>query len=42
MLVISEKQIQAFEDTWHWDLSAQETFSEIRERCPANVVKTIS
>jgi len=38
---ISKAQIQAFEDTWHWDISSQETLAEILERCSEKVVKTI-
>jgi len=28
----SRAQIRAFEDTWHWDLTAQETWTEIVEK----------
>lgn len=38
----SKAQIQAFEDTWHWDLSTQEALAEIIDKCPQKVVKTIT
>ncbi|MFQ6065844.1 MAG: DNA methyltransferase [bacterium] len=30
----SRAQIKAFEDTWHWDLTAEETWAEIVEKTP--------
>jgi len=31
----SRAQIKAFEDTWHWDLTAEETWTEIVENSPS-------
>lgn len=31
----SPAQIKAFEDTWHWDLTAEETWTEIVEKSPS-------
>ncbi|HVB22939.1 MAG TPA: DNA methyltransferase [Ktedonobacteraceae bacterium] len=33
----SEAQITAFEDTWHWNQSAEDTFQELITQAPANV-----
>jgi len=33
----SAAQIRAFEDTWHWDLKAEETYAEIVENLPKKV-----
>jgi site-specific DNA-methyltransferase (adenine-specific) len=38
----SEAQIAAFDDTWHWDKSAQEIYYEITNKCSEKVVKTIT
>ncbi|MGQ9573643.1 MAG: DNA methyltransferase, partial [Dehalococcoidia bacterium] len=39
---LSEAQIRAFSDTWHWDLTAQRTFEEIVSSGPPHVAKMIS
>lgn len=31
----SSAQIKAFEDTWHWDLTAQRSWTEIVEKSPS-------
>lgn len=31
----SRAQIKAFEDTWHWDVTAEETWTEIVEKSPS-------
>jgi site-specific DNA-methyltransferase (adenine-specific) len=36
---ISEAQITAFEDTWHWTEETERTFQEIVDDAPANVVE---
>ena len=33
----SEAQITAFEDTWHWNHTAAQTFHELRTNAPAHV-----
>lgn len=38
----SKAQIQAFEDTWHWDTEAESTYAEIIDTCPEKVVKAIT
>ena len=39
----SKAQIQAFEDTWHWEKGeTQATYEEIIDTCPDRVVKTIA
>ncbi|MGE0086008.1 MAG: DNA methyltransferase [Desulfococcaceae bacterium] len=38
----SEAQITAFEDTWHWDRKAQETYHELIADAPEHVGKMIS
>lgn len=38
----SEAQIAAFEDTWHWDAKAEETYYELINISPEQVVSTIS
>jgi len=38
---LSEAQITAFEDTWHWTIDTEKTFKEIMDRAPADVVKLI-
>jgi len=38
----SESQITAFEDTWHWDRKAQETYHELIADAPEHVGKMIS
>lgn len=36
---LSEAQITAFEDTWHWTEEAERTFEEIVDTAPSNVVE---
>ena len=36
---LSPAQIRAFTDYWHWDQSAEATYNEIIESCPAKVSK---
>jgi DNA modification methylase len=38
----SEAQIKAFDDTWHWTQTAQDTYIDIVENGPPNVGKLIS
>ena len=37
----SEAQIKAFEDTWHWNLEAEQTYAEILTEAPDNIAKLI-
>jgi site-specific DNA-methyltransferase (adenine-specific) len=37
----SEAQITAFEDTWHWNATAQQTYDELRQHAPDHVGKMI-
>src|SRR5579863_119918 len=37
----SEAQITAFEDTWHWNEAAQDTFQELVTQAPDHVAKMI-
>jgi adenine specific DNA methylase Mod len=37
-----ESQIQAFEDSWHWNQSAQNTFSELLTQAPPHVSAMIN
>jgi len=37
----SEAQITAFEDTWHWNQAAQDTFQELVTQAPDHVAKMI-
>ena len=37
----SEAQITAFEDTWHWNLAAEETYAELLTEAPDHVGKMI-
>src|SRR4051812_29487146 len=37
----SEAQIKAFEDSWHWNLEAEQTYAEILTEAPDHVAKTI-
>ncbi|MBA7491477.1 hypothetical protein ES702_02023 [subsurface metagenome] len=41
----SRAQIKVFEDTWHWDLTAEETWTEIVEKSPskrlADLIRTM-
>lgn len=39
---LSEAQIRAFSDTWHWDLTAQRTYEDIVAHGPPQVAKMIS
>jgi DNA modification methylase len=38
----SEAQITAFEDTWHWNQSAEETYHELVTQSPENISKMIA
>jgi site-specific DNA-methyltransferase (adenine-specific) len=38
----SEAQIAAFEDTWHWDRAAEQTYRELGTQAPAHVSQMIS
>jgi len=37
----SSAQIKAFEDTWHWDRKAEETYTEIVEKSPKKVADLV-
>src|SRR5437763_2917106 len=37
----SEAQITAFEDTWHWNIAAEQTYSELLTEAPDHVAKMI-
>ena len=37
----SEAQIEAFEDTWHWNFEAEHTYSELLTEAPDHVAKMI-
>jgi site-specific DNA-methyltransferase (adenine-specific) len=37
----SEAQIEAFEDTWHWNLEAEQTYAELLTEAPDHVAKMI-
>ncbi len=37
----SEAQIVAFEDTWHWNEAAQQTYDELRKQAPDHVTRMI-
>src|SRR5438034_2940622 len=37
----SEAQITAFEDTWHWNIGAEQTFNELITEAPDHVAKMI-
>lgn len=37
----SAAQIKVFEDTWHWDMKAQEAYEEITEKAPQRVADLI-
>jgi DNA modification methylase len=37
----SEAQITAFEDTWHWDLAAEQTYTELSTAAPDHVAKMV-
>lgn len=37
----SEAQITAFEDTWHWNLAAEQTYNELLTEAPDHVVKMV-
>src|SRR5438552_7817400 len=39
--VDSESQITAFEDTWHWNLAAEHTYTELLIEAPDHVAKMI-
>ena len=38
----SEAQIAAFDDTWHWNLAAEETYHELVTEAPDRVSKMIA
>lgn len=38
----SEAQITAFDDTWHWNMSAEETYHELVTDAPDNISRMIS
>ncbi len=37
----SEAQIEAFEDTWHWNLEVEHTYAELLTEAPDNIAKMI-
>jgi site-specific DNA-methyltransferase (adenine-specific) len=37
----SEAQITAFEDTWHWNVKAEETYHHLKTQAPDHVARTI-
>lgn len=37
----SEAQIEAFEDTWHWNLEAEQTYTELLTQASDNIAKMI-
>jgi adenine specific DNA methylase Mod len=37
----SEAQIEAFEDTWHWNLEAEQTYTELLTEAPDRVAQMI-
>jgi DNA modification methylase len=37
----SEAQLKAFEDTWHWNLEAEQTYAEILTDTPTHIARTI-
>src|SRR5258707_1039485 len=37
----SEAQMTAFEDTWHWNLAAEQTYTELLTEAPDNVAQMI-
>ncbi|HLX58146.1 MAG TPA: DNA methyltransferase [Ktedonobacteraceae bacterium] len=37
----SEAQITAFEDTWHWNVAAQETYTDLLTEAPDHVAKMV-
>ena len=37
----SEAQITAFEDTWHWNLEAEQTYTELLTEAPDHVAKMV-
>jgi site-specific DNA-methyltransferase (adenine-specific) len=37
----SQAQIEAFEDTWHWNLEAEQTYAELLTEAPDHVAKMI-
>src|SRR5947207_12055525 len=39
--VDSESQITAFEDTWHWNVAAEQTYAELLTEAPDHVAKMI-
>src|SRR6266700_8428513 len=39
--VDSESQITAFEDTWHWNLAAEHTYTELLTEAPDHIAKMI-
>ena len=39
--VDSESQITAFEDTWHWNLAAEQIYTELLTQAPDHIAKTL-
>ena len=37
----SEAQIEAFEDSWHWNLAAEQTYAELLTEAPDHIAKMI-
>src|SRR5215213_799681 len=37
----SEAQLKAFDDTWHWGLEAETTYSELLTEAPSHIAKTM-
>src|SRR5438045_9145252 len=40
--VDSEAQIMAFEDTWHWNKAAEDTYLDLTTQAPDNVAQMIA
>src|SRR5687768_3791458 len=38
----SEAQIKAFEDTWHWNLEAEQTYAELLTESSDNIAKMVN
>src|SRR5258708_7811735 len=41
LVTVCEAQIEAIEDTWHWNLEAEHTYSELLTEAPDHIVKMI-
>ncbi len=37
----SQAQIEAFEDTWHWNLEAEHTYTELLTEAPDHIAKMV-